>query len=355
MSSTTESRLAQLPYVAWVLLITLVSLIKVGPLFVFISVDNNRDIARPGDSLTAMSYGFRTLAWLIHLNGPWTYVLLSLCITPIAIAIIAWSLKAHADPTTGKVRFALLMGGSLAVPLFGHIGRHDALTILGAIVLITCARQAPRISAVGTLVMMLGNPEQAIIIIFCAVLLSLADPFRAFSRVLAVNLILALAGAVALSIWSTSTGSRTRGSFLSEFLGNSLYSFFGHLPLSIYAAYSVAWPIVLFALFRIRGRQRAVAALGLIAIPFILTAITLDQTRVFVCLSSATLTMVVLVYASRLAKWMSAHNLPVLTATLATVIVMPIIDIVGYLGHVRLPYSWVFETVLPALQNAAPL
>lgn len=325
--------------VAWLLVA-----LKAGVVLVEPSVSSLESFPYPEDRLTGTSYGLRVMAWAVQTESSDAYALIALMLVVVAMIVIPWTLSRRLSSVDASVAVLLLACGSIGTVLLGNVGRSDVLVILGA-ALIGILGQSWRWAAFGALLMLLGNPEQGVVGII-AYLLCCADPrLRERRRPALVALVIAVSGLGAVTLAARANGGSSRFAYLQEYLGNALYHFGHNWPLSIYAAYGVLWIIICFALLTGYGWSRWLVFAGAVALPMLATALTLDQTRVFVGVSAAAAFALVTETVPTLVGALTRLRAPVLVLTLALAVMMPSLEI-DFHGTVRATYEWIFTSVL---------
>jgi hypothetical protein len=293
----------------------------------------------------------RTMAWLARTDDPNAYAVIGLSLTVITLILGAWMIRRSSDATDARLILVLVFLGPIGIVLLNNIGRHDVLVLLGSLMIGTLGRR-PAWAIAGALLMVAGNPEQACV---ASVILLIIGLMRGMEhiRVRAVtSLVIAFGSFIGLSAWAHANGVGGRGGYITEYLGNSIYGFFGNFPLSVFAAFGPIWVVLIWILMRVSVRDRILLVIGLGVIPFAVTAITLDQTRVFVGVSTAALLPVLIhfVPAMRMeAEALGYRNTLFWTFIGATF--LPSTEVSAQ-GYVRVPYRWFFSDALPAIKAA---
>lgn len=340
-----EPRLSSTPLILFATVTWAVAAVKGGVNFVAPNVSALSTFPVPEDSLTGTSYGLRTIAWILRIESGLGYQAVAALLVLLTMTIVTLVLRRNLTGDESKVALMLIAAGSLGTVMLGNIGRPDVFVIAGASLLGIAGARGARVAAGGALIMVLGNPEQAALACTGYLMCCLLLPWRPRLRGAVVAAALSASAAIFVALWARAEGVSSRVDYLDDFLGNSIYHFFHHWPLSLYAAYGALWIVVISAFLRCAStRDRAVLAVATIAIPGLVTAVTLDQTRVFVGVSSVVAFALVVACTPYLTTWMRRLGLPPLTATALACLLLPSLE-VTYSGTLRLAYEWVFAMV----------
>lgn len=294
----------------------------------------------PNAGLSGLSLGMRGLARLFGTYEEATYFILGVVVTGVAFVVFAWT--ARISGGSFRLKASLLILGPLGVLLLGNIGRHDALFVIGAAVIVGGYRRLLLVVA-GSLILILANPEQAPLACLSLLLLTGAESFRDLRRPATVAFISSSVAALALFAWSAVLPQSTsRADFLGPLLGGSLLNFMTNAPLVIYSALGVLWLMWLGVMANGSWRDRAFVAAATM-VPLLATAVTFDQTRVAICLSS--LMILSLTFHGLTPAYQFLHSLgctrpQVVLGGLA--LVAPSIE-VTFAGHPRAPFGWIAE------------
>jgi len=299
------------------------------------------------DASDALSYGLPTVVWLLGIQGQSTLI----GIVTFVFILVGYFASAFliSRTFTGSVQsiglIALGLGPTITV-LLGNIGRHDFLVIFGAVIVGLRGYRWWGMTF-GSLLMFLGNPEQSVVALLLLVLLGLTTRFRPYLARASVSTLIAFTCFAGLQIWANSLGADGRADWLGYHLNASVLNFFGNAYLSIFAGYSVMWILVMWTLVRSQGRDRILLILALIVIPFAVTMITADQTRVFVGVSTAALFALIrtdLQDFTQQLRSITPH--PAAWAFVAGAFT-PVLEIT-YRGFQRIPLQWLYDAFVNA-------
>lgn len=344
-----QARLTHTPLWLLALGIYLFAFIKGGLRALPIEADPLSTFPTPQPTLTALSYGSRTLAWAFRWDSPQSYIWISAIIALAVAAVLPWLSSKRLGNADGRIMLIVIALGPIGLSLLSNIGRHDSWVLAGGLLIGLCGQRLTWALA-GTFLMLLGNPEQALVATACVFILSFAQEFRPRLRPAAWSLALAVLTFGALAFWAQLAHSGTRLGYLRQLLGDSTYNFYANFSLSLYGALGISWIAVLFLLYKSRNRDRVLIALSVLIIPFLVTATTLDQTRVFVGISSAavvTLSGVALPQMRQMA--MASGHQNVLFWALALALLLPAV-VVNETGSVNVSQLWFFTEVVPHIR-----
>lgn len=334
---------------SFVLILTLLAIgvFKSGVAFEVAAQEVEPTFPLPEPGLTSLSYGLPFLVWVLGIQGEVeTIALVTVVVALALLALIAFLAGRNLPRLESRVALIVIVLGSVGVVLLGNLGRHDVLTVGGGLILGIAGRSLLW-GVFGTVIMLLGNPEQGVWALLIMFLLSLTPTFRAYRK---SALILAPTGLVLyiiLVFWARSLGIESRLDWFDYHFQVSLWNFFGNLPLSLYAAFGVAWVLVFWALLRTRGFERAVVLVALVVLPLVLTAITMDQTRVFVGVSSVALGMLLVTFLPEFIASLTRLTPNTLAWAFLVAVALPALEIY-YAGAPRTPYMWVYQRAVDA-------
>jgi hypothetical protein len=349
-ASSLQRRFSQVPFPLLAFLVICLAILKCGISINPLTPEPLSDFPTPRPGYAALSYGLRSLAWMLQMEGPSAYVILGLCLTAIAFVFIPWAARRAATQQDARLLMVLIILGPIGVVLLNNLGRHDVLVILGGLALGFLGRNW-RWALAGAAVMVLGNPEQAVVASAVLLLLTFSRELRPWRAGAVIALSISSVAFIVLSTWAAGAGVGSRATFVGGLLGNSIYQFFGNFPLSLYAGYGVIWIVILWSLFQARTPLRWLILICLILIPAAMTAITLDQTRVFVGVSTGAVTAVLVAFVPLMrAAAEAAGYRNTLSWTLACAAFLPAFEIWST-GYVRMPYGQFFSDVLPHIKS----
>jgi len=225
------------------------------------------------------SFGQVIMAYGLGVTTTTQWVVLHAVLIAIALGV-AFYLISKAGPERRSFIILVLASATATSSLFVSIGKYDVITYLGA-VLLALARTLPG-AAVGALIMVSGNPEQAVVASLALVFLSLAP---AFSDLRLRGLV---AGAIAGTAWfgvqtwfRFSEMETGRAELLLEYLGQSLSQVIVSPGTSLWSWLNAGWLLVVFmTLSAPRSSMKWIIA-GLVVIPGLATIVTADGARVF--------------------------------------------------------------------------
>jgi len=225
------------------------------------------------------------------------------------------------------------------------MGRPDGFTLTGALLLGLLGRSTFW-GVVGAALMIAGNPEQAVIGAALLLGLTFLPHLASWRRSAAIALSLAITSYIALATYARSVGVGSRVQYLPELIGNSVYGFSANLSLGLYAGYAVLWLALAVFAWQIRTAQVLWVFLLMVIIPVIITAATLDQTRVFVGITTSGIAAILVGTAPSIEKCLQriSRRFVVLIA-LATALFLPAFEVSS--DHVvRPPLAWLYSNLI---------
>lgn len=346
-----DIRLRTLPWWVFFVLVVIIGLLKTGVSVIRSAPEPLASFPVPQPTASALSYGSRTAAKVLGWEFPDSYVLITTVVTVMAVVVLGFILRPGRLGVDGRLLALVIVLGPIGQVLFTHIGGHDAWVLLGGLVL---GLLGARIwwSLAGAILMVLGNPEQALLATACL----LALTWTPWMRARRVSSLAAFASAfllfLVLSGYAFVSGVPNRSGYLTMYLGSSLYNFGANLPLSFYAALGIVWVVLVWALMRVTWSSRVILVASLVLVPLLFTAITMDQTRVFVGISCAAVAAFLIEAVPRMrveAEDRGFRNTVFWTGLAA--IFLPTV-VVTFTGTVIVPHAWFFTWVVPHLKSA---
>ena len=305
----------------------------------------------PPNYWSALTYGPRLTVYLTGRNDEIAFSVVGIILTLIAIATIVLLAVRRFQDQNDRIFVAIVLISPIGMVLLNRIGQADVFVILGAAVI---AISSPRIHwfILGTVIMLLGNPEQTVVSFLGLVILSLISSFKTWRRRAITGLLVSVTVFILLSILARSVGAKNRLEYLPELLSASFYAFAANLPLSLYAAFGATWLIIFWVIAHLRKWDRLWFLVSLVALPLLVIMLTVDQTRVFVGVTTLSVLVTLTNYLPMFKDWLNTLGIqPVLAVVLLALLFLPIIDIWGSSGHARTPYLWIFTSVVPEIKG----
>ena len=238
------------------------------------------------------------------------------------------------------VKGRLIAIGIAASPAFAvtvtMLGHYDLWIIAGSATVVLAKRWWW--AAVGAVIAVSGNPEQAAPSAVAILLVALAWGNRRLALRGLAYLGLAVAAIVLVALWASAAGAPSRSGAFLQLIPLSVESFLGVWPLAIYAWLGPLWIVVLLAIAALpRWSSRLLAIAGVVLIPGLMSMTTLDGTRVFVAVGAGALvSMVALAMRGPWKEWEPAESS---LAIAGAVMVLTPSVIIDTAGGIRLPYS----------------
>ena len=344
-------RLLSWPYWTFATAAVIFSLLKVGITLRPLQPDSLDSFPTPQPTWSTLSYGMRTIAWIGRWDSQNAYSVISIFISILAVLVIVLCSKKFLNNEDSRIAILLLITSPLAVVLYNNQGRHDALMILGSVLLGFLGRNVWT-AVVAALIMIGANPEQAVLATLILFACTFTETFRSWRKGAIVAFATSTTAFVILSFWAQASGIGSRASYIKSLFGNSIYGFVSNFSLSLYAGFGILWILVAYFVVQQDRKRKLLLFVFLIGLPLVFTMITLDQTRVFVGVTAAITTALAIQIAPEIAADLRRIGITnVLFWTLIAVTLLPSFEI--SVDHVvRPPFAWTFEVVLPQIQQA---
>lgn len=332
-------------------LLTVAIVIKGGISFSPLGTDELANFPLPPANWSSLSYGMRTVVFLTGQDGDISFGVVGFILAIISIAVITLLASQTFEPAIARIFLALVIVGPIGMILMNRIGRNDVFMILGSVIVALHGRRI-LIFVLGLLLMILGNPEQTVVAMTILFFISMLPELKQWRVKALAGLFAAVLIFAPLWLMARSIGVKSRVEFLQEYLSNSFYAFAANLPLSLYAAFGAVWLVIGWVFIKLNMRNRLWLVLALIVIPVIVTMITVDQTRVFVGVTTVAVVALLRESLPSMVQKMGDFNLkPILASTFLIVIFLPVIDIWGTSGHAQTPYLWIFTSIVPQIKG----
>ena len=280
----------------------------------------NADGLAPEASAEALAYGFRTVGFLLNFSDRVQYQVLALVIIGLGILAIARATQSSVDALTGRVALIFLLTGPIVWTLAQTVGRPDSLLILGAALLAPQRRLGP-VTVLALTLMILAHPEQSVLATLAFLILTFATRFRDRRVVATTAFAITLLSYAVLLTWFRSSGVPSRFDSLGPLIAESLGRFLIFLPLVIWTGLGATTVVVLVLTFtRWPARESMPVVLALFFLPLAATAVTLDQTRVYVNVVSLAAIAFVLAYSGEITDTLKRNTAyPLLSLTVALI------------------------------------
>jgi len=266
-----------------VLLLVVLLLVKNG---LDIELRNIQEAYLPGSLLFpdpagyySASFGQVLFANAFQLTNTTMWIAAHIALTLIVIGMALWLINRNFSADRSFMLLILAATTSMATVMIS-IGKYDIFTFAGGLLLILARSNWAVV--LGALLLASGNPEQAILASLSLLVLSRSDVFGKYRTRSVIALSVSILAWISVQIWFWSAGLSTgRLALVSEYLGESLSNLLTAPLQEIWSWLGVGWVIVLAALILMKGKERIILAVALIAIPAAATVITADGARVF--------------------------------------------------------------------------
>ena len=347
-----EAHLAKWPLWALTFGLLLAAIAKAGITFRPLQADPIETFPMPRDTWAQLSYGIRIIHWAVQSESGVVPAIASAVIFGLAIGVVIASTRQFQTSDASRILLIALILGPTFTVFLSNLGRPDVFTLTGGLVLGLLGRSIVW-GILGAALMIAGNPEQAVVGTALLFGLALLPPMAPWRRSAAIALSMSCLSFVVLAAYARSVGVGTRVQYLPELIGNSLYGFTANLSLGIYAGYSVLWLVLAIFAWRLGTGKLLWLFLLMVIIPFLITALTLDQTRVFVGITTAGISAVLMQTAPCVEEVLRRVGRQlVLVPALAIALFLPAFEVSS--EHVvRPPLAWLYSSLMSAISQAA--
>ena len=345
-----ENRLTTMP-LAWLTLAALLAtIVKSGVTIRPFDADPLESFPIPRDTWAQLSYGMRISHWIVGSESLTVPTLVSFGLISVAAVVVASEANRLPSQLSGRIVLVVLLMGPVFTVLLSNVGRPDSFTLLGALVLGLKGRRIPW-AITGALLMVLGNPEQTVMATTILLGLTAIPSLRAWRPGAVTALAIGLSSYLLLAAYARSAGVGSRLDYVLDLIGNSVYGFTANLSLSLYAGYAVLWLVLLVFALKLSRSQLTVLLVFAILLPVGITAVTLDQTRVFVGVSTAGIAAITVIAVGEFEGLSSRWGLkfPLLLVT-AIALFLPAFEVSDQ-HTVRPPLSWMYSTAVERLSG----
>lgn len=177
----------------------------------------------------------------------------------------------------------------LTTPLY-YLGHYDLITISGA--LITGFAKSKKMVVLGALVATGSNPEQAIMTSICVVIFSLGTKSSFHQFIAKIWLSLSLSGYLLLKLFIGTSNDGNRINIIVGQLKDVIPDSIGRLNLIAFSVFGLGWVFIYLAhKFVHIFPNRLLVILGSAVLPFCLSILILDRTRVGVAVGALPLVL----------------------------------------------------------------
>ena len=292
---------------------------------------------QPLGNYDSLSYGLRSVAFLLGIGSDSSLLRLSavsLIFVAILFSVLVW--RKHEKRVSVSL-LAIVFLGPVGAVLLSNIGRHDVLVLSGALLLGLWGFKWTA-ACVATLLMLAGNPEQAVVITLCFLALTWTPAAHKYRGASYLSVALALLGFGLMWVTSYFLEVPSRLSVLDDYLRESFVAFFSNVPLLLYSGLGIGFFIVALACTAMPLRGAILVIFSTLVIPLAFTLVTADQTRVLVPLTAAQVLALSLWLLPQIFGRIRGPNFAVPTLIVVASLLLPSV-VIQYPGTVRSPYA----------------
>ena len=235
------------------------------------------------------SLGNLILARIFRISDEQGWVILHFVIIFLVLGIVSYIL--HSKKYLNRKIMLLIIFSTPALPsMLQTIGSYDIFTFLG------CALFILLESKIGTFIaafiMVLGNPEQSILVFTCVFILSLIPNFREWREKAITGISTSISIWILIQIWMFAEHvPATRLTLIPNFIDLAIMKFWSDPMLNLWSYFGVYWIAIFIFNSYFSGKERKLFLISLLLIPLIATLITADGRRVFALISFPALTI----------------------------------------------------------------
>lgn len=196
-----------------------------------------------------------------------------------------WSIK-HFN-SVGLVVILFFSVSPYSINLLNQIGHYDLFTISGWLIYFYALQKKKRtLNIIGLLVAISGNPEQALLSTVSLYILSTIEGDEVTKKKFRNDLVIALCLFILIQFWLIYFGAGGRVLLVVLYFVKSTSYFLINFPNSVTSLYGIFWLPIIYYIFTLNFKTHKIkAVLSLILIPMIATALAVDGTRIFSCIS----------------------------------------------------------------------
>ena len=246
-------------------------------------------------------------AWVLGVSGDAGWMLFhGLAVAVVLVGLVVVPMRVLPD-VRGRLVALVLVASPLATVLLQEIGRYDVWMIAGGVIIALARRLW--VVGVGALLAVTGNPDQALALAVCFLVVSFAPSLRWLRP--RTGVVVAVVGTVwvLMQVWFAAYGKLevTRVGLMGRIFGfggevspadeiltgrfadqgswalGQFESLFAAFPLLVFSWFGVFWVLALYVVWLMRGANRWVVFLGMILLPALISSIFgIDGTREFV-------------------------------------------------------------------------
>jgi hypothetical protein len=227
------------------------------------------------------------IAKMLGISGVAGWLSLHIVVTAIVIIGIGWFAVQRFAGESSLVVFGLFVFGPLGTILFGGLGFYDVWVIAGAALLVLGDSSPLRI--VGALLLLGGNFELGCVALLSYALFLAAQGDWRTMRLSIFESVLSIGAMFGLLTWvyRDAPDPDSRGEWLVDQASGSIVNSITVFPLLLFSFFGITWLVIGRHLIHVGGvRFWILAFVGLVGVPGLMAAITLDGTRVFVTVAA---------------------------------------------------------------------
>ena len=330
----------------WVFSVILLSFMFIkdgfGFYYVFEPQQISSDFPLPLAGHDASSFGWPLIVWGLKIEsyrGLWLIPFITIAVSALTLTPI---LRKHYGKSIGYAIATLVLLGPIPMSLLSNLGRHDFLVVIGGVALALGIRR-PLVAIVATILMSLGNPEQAMastVLLLIAVTAMGKTEFRPGSAAAAIS---ATIYWLITTVILTATGSESRLGTLSSVVPDASRIAVSNLPVLVWATYGLTVFALVAVLISLQGWRR-ITLLGASLFPIAMYFLG-DQTRIGIAVATPFMIVTSMCVLEEVMRGLKVDQRKVVLGSLFVVaLILPSVHIL-YAGGVFEPYSFLIGFV----------
>lgn len=235
------------------------------------------------------SLGNLILARIFRISDEQGWVILHFVIIFLVISIVSFII--YSKKTLNRRLMVLIIFSTPAFPsMLQTIGSYDVFTFFGCALFVLLESKIG--TFVATLIMVLGNPEQSILVFICVFILSLIPSFQDWRKKSIIGICTSIPLWMLIQIWMLiELVPATRLILIPNFIDLAIMKFWSDPLLNLWSYFGVYWIAIFIINSYFNGKERKHFLISLVIIPLIATLITADGQRVFALISFPILTI----------------------------------------------------------------
>ena len=316
--------------------VILLAFVKHGPRMYMTFGDSLLEVDGPETEFPTIIFGrWLLFARLLQIPNRLVFEIFTFLVSVAVLSFIAYLLYRSLPRPSSIVAFMAIALGQIGLVLTSQFGSADQFLLLGAALLMLTRNNAWALWVLGSVLLAIGNPGQAVVASISLLLLSQVATFRTYRA----RSILALAVS---SLWfalDTVLTQANQADAIDDRFGESLFVSVVAGPFRMYSMYGALWFLVLLVILSSSRRNLSWLIMALILVPFAFVLSTTDGTRVGVGATSLVILALIMKLTQPIVTWVQQNIGFPSGLALVVLLVVPSVNLLGL--DVVLPWDWV--------------